>query len=164
MVDDATNSANLASAENLIKINLGLDGIDPSDWTSAQMTQYLQGLSAEIVANPSSFNSQTVTNAQNIGSTNLNDLANIVDSDPTVSDYWSALQDASNQQAGQINNLLGTAGSAVSNLVNAVGNAAKAVSNTASAAQWLLPAAAILLVVFLAQSNKVSAKGFSLSR
>lgn len=164
-VDSTTNAANLASAENLVQINLGLDQIPQSQWSQDQMISYLQGLSSTINQYPTEFDSQTVANASTIGSSNLSDLA-LQDPSFSWSDFGSALED----NAAAAGNNVAALGQGISNAVNSIGSTISslgtAASNTATIAQWALPAALVLLVYLLSQtkSGSVSAKGLSYAR
>lgn len=161
-VSDATNAANLASAEQLVQINLGLDGTAQSDWTQPQMISYIQGLSQQINSNPGAFNDATVTNAANISATNLNSL-NLEDSDFSWTDFGQDLETNATNAAGglvSIGNGISNALSSLGNTITSLGNAA---SNTATLAQWALPAILVAAVIFAFNTKKASVKGVSVS-
>ena len=50
--------ANLASAKNVVRYNLGLDQIAPSDWTYSQRTAYNKALADLIAKYPDRFSAQ----------------------------------------------------------------------------------------------------------
>jgi hypothetical protein len=164
-VSAATNAANVASASNLVEINLGLDQIPQSQWTQAQMISYLQGLSAMIIANPSEFTAQELASAQQISGSNLNSLQ-LQDSSISLSDIGTALESSASAAGTSLVNL----GNGISNVISSTGDAltklGNAASNTASVAEIAIPAILIIGVILLFQtkSASVSKKGFSYAR
>lgn len=155
-VDAATNAANLGSAENLVQINLGLDGTPQSEWTQDQMISYLQGLSSTIAANPTAFSNSTIDTATTIGSSNLNSLEL---QDPSFSwddfgtDFENNVVAAGNSVAAVGTGTL----SALQSLGQTIANVGNAAKNTSTLAQWALPAALVIAVILFSKSNSISA-------
>lgn len=161
-VSDATNAANLGSAEQLVQINLGLDGTPQSSWTQDQMISYLQGLTAQINSNPSAFNDATISSASNISGTNLNSLA-LEDPSFDWSQFGSDLEDNASSAGNSLVSIGNGVSSALSSLGQTIASLGNAASNTATLAQLAIPAILVAVVFFAFKTNKASYKGASFS-
>jgi hypothetical protein len=164
-VSDTQNAANLASAENLTQINLGLDQIPQSQWTQPQMISYLQGLSSTIQSNPNAFNAATLSSANAVAGSNLNNLQ-LQDPSFSWSDFGTQVENNAVAAGNSVVAVGQAAQSALQSVASTVSNLGTAASNTAAVAQWALPALLVIGVYLIANAKKLSVSkgGASLSR
>jgi len=150
VVDDATNALNLGSAENLARINIGIDSIDPSDWTQDERVQYLKQVASLIVTYPNEFNTATLTSAQQLLQHPDQDLSNSISD---MEDQWNTFtytlaqgfESNIAEPASQVGQAMAQL---VQNAATVVNKGSSALASAASISSWALPVAAVA-VLFL---------------
>lgn len=158
MVDDTTNAMNLASADNLARISVGIDMYDPADWTQDERVQYLKAFATIITTYPTEFNAQTLASAQTILAHPAQDLTTATQD---ASDEWNTLtytlsQNFNNVVAtpaaniGQaIVNTLNSSAAVLSNAASTAANVSSSLNTASNLSQYLLPAAIVVVFIYL---------------
>jgi len=119
-------------------------------------------LSQGILQYPTEFNDATISNATNIGGSNLNSLAT-QDSSFDWSDFGSDIEDNATALGNTVAGIGTATSNALSSLSSTLSSLGNAASNTATLAQWAVPAILVAVVIFAFNTRKASYKGASLS-
>lgn len=151
-ISDAQNAANLATADNFVAINLGLDLTPSSEWTQTERVNYAQGVAAQIKQYPAQFNDETVRLAGIVSGANTADLLTVSDTSFDWDTFTDSLDQTADDQGNAVLGMLNNLGSAVSDVVQGV-------TNAASATQWALPVGVVLIVFLLAQNTEKRVSG-----
>lgn len=150
MIDDQQNALNLASAENIARANLGLQGTDVADWSEEEFLGYISELASIITQHPTQFNEVSLANAaavllqRNLVTSNWTDdqLQEAYTLKYELANNVSSVGDDLVSLGNGISNLLGNAG-------RTLDKGSAAVASAAGMVDLLVPGIAIVLFVWL---------------